>query len=182
MFLLCIHNLAIPLFYFLFRCLILLLTKSHHSMLNINKQVIDMDNITRHILDAATIAADLSFSEMCVSSAPLMIAVEDTSRDDVIGFGKVFITNEYYHPKLVRCSNNSKMHIRMDWSHSRIKTEIFDFLRRVNILPRFIEIEDEIINLDKKLNELKVDVGYFVASKQIEELKLKFSSIAIDRV
>jgi hypothetical protein len=141
-----------------------------------------MDNIKKHIVDAARIATDLAFKEMCKSNEPLMIAVEDTRRDDVIGFGKVFITNEYYHPNLVRCSNNSKMHIRMDWSHSRIKTEIFDFLSRVNILPRFIEIEDEIINLDKKLNELKVDVGYFAASKQIEELKLKFSSITIDRV
>jgi len=92
-----------------------------------------MDKIKKHIVDAARIAADLAFKEMCKSNDPVMIAAEDTRRPEVIGFAKIYIAKDYYHGNLVNCSNNGKMHILSRWSIEQMRTEITDFLLSCNI-------------------------------------------------
>ncbi|MEH6454807.1 MAG: hypothetical protein V7749_00665 [Cocleimonas sp.] len=138
-----------------------------------------MNIITSHICNAAEIATDLLFKEMCISSFPIMIAVEDSRKDGVVGFSKVFIAKDYYHTELCKCSNNGKLHIRRDWSIVRIKTEVFDFLRGCHILPFRLDIEGEIVKVEALHQDLKDNIGYYQASRKVERIQLQHSKIEV---
>lgn len=137
------------------------------------------DIISKSLVEAGKKAAELAFQRMMTSSEPLVLAVEDTRQGEVIGFGKVFVSNDYWHPKMEKCTNNQKLHIRRDWSKLQAQSEICDFLRKVSILPQYLETENGVVCLTNERTRLRELHGLLETSAKIDTLIVKHSNICV---
>lgn len=123
--------------------------------------------------EAAQKATQKAFELLCKGNSQVVIGIEDSNTDNLIGFGSIFISTDYFDDKFINVPQEQKLWVNGGMHINDIRTVIYDHIRQTKILPRRVIMDNNVVDLDVLYRATIKDKGISAAIKLTDELQLQ---------
>jgi len=123
---------------------------------------------------AIELATDKTINLLCnTSCTSVIVAIEDTERPEVVGFGRIMISNDYNDINFINAPQEQRIRIPNNLTRQQIYYQIGELIGQARYLPQQVKEKNNIINLNQLFSELRKNNDVLTCGRIIDEKQMQ---------
>mgnify|MGYP000456975896 CR=1 FL=1 len=103
----------------------------------------------------------------------IVVAIEDSSKDEVVGFGRFLISTDYHDEQFLHAPIEQRIWIHWNLTRQQVYHQVREHVRNARYLPLQINENGGIINLDNLFQSLRHDKGVIQSHQIVHEKQME---------